>query len=43
MVEQDPHVILLSMIEKVESPQIKVTLGYMAGMIKALEIKLGMK
>lgn len=41
MTVEDPHVMCLSMIEKVKDPQVKVTLGYMLGMIKALEIKLG--
>ena len=35
----DPHAVLLSMIEKVEDPQIRATLGYMAGMLRALELQ----
>jgi len=37
----DPHAVLLSMIKKVEDPQLRATLSYMAGMIKALELQVG--
>ncbi len=36
----DPHAVLLSMIDKVEDPQIRVTLGYMAGLIRFLELQV---
>lgn len=31
------------MIEKVEDPQLRATLGYMAGMMKAQEVKAGLE
>jgi len=36
---EDPHLIALSMIEKIKDPQIKATLAYMLGLIKEMNTK----
>ena len=40
MAEKDPHLIALSMAEKIKDPQTRATLSYMLGMLKFLDIKV---
>ena len=40
MPPSDPHAIVLNMIKKVKDPQLRAVLGYMTGMIKAIDMKL---